>query len=205
MKKKTIGIILLLIILIIGSFFLYMEYMNYCDRENFNKTIKTVSDFENRTDINSIAFVDTSPVTLDEAVSFEKSFNENITIEINILNQYKNQTSNKTYQEYVDIEVNSLIYEKRSAELTLEICDLWKKAKTGELNPYDALSRVKEINNQSTEVNNKVNTEKINAINYLEKHPNLNKTLTDLGIDEDFNTYELDGGGPNISKFNIYY
>lgn len=179
--------------------------MNYCDRENFNKTIKTVSDFENRTDINSIAFVDTSPVTLDEAVSFEKSFNENITIEINILNQYKNQTSNKTYQEYVDIEVNRLIYEKRSAELTLEICDLWKKAKTGELNPYDALSRVKEINNQSTEVNNKVNTEKINAINYLEKHPNLNKTLTDLGIDEDFNTYKLDGGGPNISKFNIYY
>lgn len=89
--------------------------------------------------------------------------------------------------------------------MTLEICDLWKKAKTGELNPYDALSRVKEINNQSTEVNNKVNTEKINAINYLEKHPNLNKTLTDLGIDEDFNTYELDGGCPNISKFNIYY
>ena len=62
----------------------------------------------------------------------------------------------------------------------------------------------KDIDSQKNRTENQIDVEKTNAINYLEKHPHLNKTLTDLEIDEDFSTIEWGGTGNKNSRLYVY-
>lgn len=129
---------------------------------------------------------------------------ENLTREIDLLNKFKNQTRNSTYKDYLEIEVNRLTYEKRALESYLESYNLYKEYLNGDMSSSAFFSRQKDIDSQINRTGNQIDVEKTNAINYLEKHPHLNKTLTDLGIDEDFSTIEWDGTGNKNSRLYVY-
>lgn len=198
MNKKKVGIIIIVIVFaLIISFFLYQDYANQIDRENFNKTIKTASDLENISDENYVAMYDKGSITLDDRILHQNSDIKNTTDEINILEQYKNQTRNDTYNEYLEIQINRLTIEKRWYETDNKELDLMKKYRNGEISQTTYNSKYKDIKSQKENLNQQSDTEKTNSINYLEKHPDLNKTLTELDIDEDFNTIEWDGTGNN--------
>ena len=198
MNKKKVGIIIIVIVFaLIISFFLYQDYANQIDRENFNKTIKTASDLENITDRNYVAVFDKGSIALDDFIIYETAETKNITEEINILEQYKNQTRNDTYKEYLEIQINRLTLEKRWHEADIEENNIIKQYQNGEISLITCTSRRKNIQSQKDNLDNQKDTEKINSINYLEKHPDLNKTLTELDIDEDFNTLEWNETGNN--------
>ena len=193
MRKQNIGIILIVLIIGVLSFFLYSNYADEQDRINFNKTIKTASDLENVTDKNYVAIYDKGSMSVDEVIAFEKNDIENLTREIDLLNKFKNQTRNSTYKDYLEIEVNRLTYEKRVHEYL-----------NGDMSSSAFFSRQKDIDSQRNRTENQIDVEKTNAINYLEKHPHLNKTLTDLEIDEDFSTIEWGGTGNKNSRLYVY-
>lgn len=205
MRKQNIGIIIIVLIIIgVLSFFLYSNYADEQDRINFNKTIKTASDLENVTDKNYVAIYDKGSMSVDEVIAFEKNDIENLTREIDLLNKFKNQTRNSTYKDYLEIEVNRLTYEKRAQESCLESYNLYKEYLNGDMSSSAYFSRQKDIDSQINRTSNQGDVEKTNAINYLEKHPHLNKTLTDLEIDEDFSTIEWGGTGNKNSRLYIY-
>lgn len=205
MRKQNIGIIIIVLIIIgVLSFFLYSNYADEQDRINFNKTIKTASDLENVTDKNYVAIYDKGSMSVDEVITFEKNDIENLTREIDLLNKFKNQTRNSTYKDYLEIEVNRLTYEKRALESYLESYNLYKEYLNGDMSSSAFFSRQKDIDSQINRTGNQIDVEKTNAINYLEKHPPLNKTLTDLELDEDFSTIEWGGAGNKNSRLYVY-
>lgn len=182
----------------------YTQIMPMNNRINFNKTIKTASDLENVTDKNYVAIYDKGSMSVDEVIAFEKNDIENLTREIDLLNKFKNQTRNSTYKDYLEIEVNRLTYEKRAHETCLESYNLYKEYLNGDMSSSAFFSKQKDIDSQKNRTENQIDVEKTNAINYLEKHPHLNKTLTDLEIDEDFSTIEWDGTGNKNSRLYVY-
>lgn len=200
--KKTRIIIIVLIIIIIGlvSFTAYNNYANQQDNLKFNQTMKTASDLENVTDDNYAKLYEKETINVDDVITHMQSRSDNMTQEIDILTQYKNNTRNETYKAYLDIEVNRIKQERIHTENEQQYAQYYKDYKEGKISLSKLLNHKKDIENYSEEASTQTSVYKGEVVDYLKEHPDLNKTLVELKIDEDFSTQEYGGTGNSSGR-----
>lgn len=202
-KKKLAITVVIVVILAAGIIYATNNYLDEQDRKQFNQTIQLASTMENISDINYVRMCDKGIIKIDDDITTTEDHLKNMTNEINVMEEFKNKTRNETYRQYLQIQIDRLTSEKRFHELSLEDTKAYKRYRNNEI----SLSVYRHCQNssktQQDEVSKQTDQKKTEAITFLEKHPDLNKTLVDLKIDEDFNTLEWGGDGDKNSV--LYY
>ncbi len=204
MNKKKLAIrVVIVVILAAGIIYATSSYLDEQDRKQFNQTIQLASTIENISDIAHVKKWDKGTIKVEDDITSTEEEIKNTTDEIKVLEEFKNSTRNETYRQYLEIQIDRLTVEKRYEEAYIPYMHAYQKYKKGEMSLSNLNSQKNSSSIQVDELVKQSNQKKTDAINFLEKHPDLNKTLVDLKIDEDFNTLEWGGDGDKNSV--LYY
>ncbi len=185
-RNKLILIILLIVILVPIAYFGISVYLHDLEEKTFYEGIKNISDIENRSDIEDAKLNNhTSLLIKDVKNKNIKSINVTST-EIEILNDLKSKVSNKSYIEYIDIQINRLNCENRTYTISLESDEAYEKFQKGQIGVYEGLAIVEDNKKESNAYVNKVKEYKVSADSFLSVHTDMKERFNKLGIDEDF-------------------
>ncbi len=201
MKKKTkiiLIIVILLVIIVPACVMFYNNYQYEQDQKNFNNTIKEVSDMENQSDINTQNNIDSNySVSASAYLNDCENKSKIMDNEINMLQNLSSNTNNKTYEEYISIQIDRLNAEKSVCSSEIDLTHHYEQYKNGEISTSSALSKMKDDDEQISRYVNQTENKKDESQQFLTKHPDLKKTLENLKIDEDFMVNQIEDS--NIS------
>ena len=193
-KYKIISIIILILLLGI-MIFAGINYKNNLENKEFKEILKNASNIENITDKNYKELYNDTILNLTEFKLVTQSILDNGSKETDILTKFKDKTSNETQKEYLEIEIKRLQTEQRAHEKLVENGKEYERYLNGEITASRYLERSNTLNNDSERADNELGMIKDEAITYIQNHQDLNNTITELNLDEDFYLYELDGRG----------
>ncbi|MCD7781345.1 MAG: hypothetical protein LUG89_01405 [Methanosphaera sp.] len=202
-NTKIVIAVVVVIILVFGSYIGYSAYADNKDKEEFNNTIKMASDLENTTDQNVVDFMENGSASTESAIVLYNSIIDNCTQEMNNLSYFKNNTRNDTYSEYLDLEVKRLENEIEMYNYQIKIAEAYRDYQNGDMSYSECLRIADDSADEKEILSDTVGDYKQDAIDLLKEHPDLNQTLVNLGIDEDFNENEMNGTG-NSGDFYLY-
>lgn len=188
MKRRNKLIIpLLLIILIIPiGYFGISGYLHDLEEQTFYDGIKNISDIENKTDAKGdVLRNQTTPSHKDIKEYDIESINVTST-EILMLQDLKNKVSNKSYIEFIDIQINRLNSENRTYTTGIASADIYDQYLNGQIGASKALSLIKDKNKEIDSYTNKTREYKIDADSFLSVHTDMKSKFNEMGIDEDF-------------------
>lgn len=193
-KYKIISIIILILLLGI-MIFAGINYKNNLENKEFKEILKNASNIENITDKNYKELYNDTILNLTEFKLVTQSLLDNCSKETDILTKFKDKTSNETQKEYLEIEIKRLQTEQRAHEKLVENGKEYERYLNGEITASRYIERSNTLNNDSERADNELGMIKDEAITYIQNHQDLNNTITELNLDEDFYLYELDGRG----------
>ena len=185
-RNKKIIIIIILILLLAVSSFLVMEYLQQQEQKHFYDTIKNVSDKENMTDQLNENISKQSSVSNNAMINYEEKSINTTSEEILMLQDLKEQVSNSSYKEFIDIQINRLNCENRTYTIMLELSQYYEDYKNGKIGASKMSSLIEDKRGEMEEYSNKTSQYKIEADTFLSTHQDMKKKFDELGIDEDF-------------------
>ena len=172
-----------------------INYKNNLENKEFKEILKNASNIENITDKNYKELYNDTILNLTEFKLVTQSLLDNCSKETDILTKFKDKTSDETQKEYLEIEIKLLQTEQRAHEKLVENGKEYERYLNGEITASRYLERSNTLNNDSERADNELGMIKDEAITYIQNHQDLNNTITELNLDEDFYLYELDGRG----------
>lgn len=196
--KIILIIVFLLVIIVPACVMFYNNYQYEQDQKNFNNTIKEVSDMENQSDINTQNNIDSNySVSASAYLNDCENKSKIVDNEINMLQNLSSNTNNKTYEDYISIQIDRLNAEKSVCSSEIDLTHHYEQYKNGEISTSSALSKMKDDDEQISRYVNQTENKKDESQQFLTKHPDLKKTLENLKIDEDFMVNQIEDS--NIS------
>lgn len=187
-KKNKILIILLLIVSVIAV----VLAAHYIEEQIFYDTIKQVSDLENKSDIENNKLNSQTSISNKEAnESTLKSINTT-SEEILMLQDLKTKVFNKSYLEYIDIEINRLTCENKTYSTFIDDSNIYEQYKNGEIESSRALSLINDHNEEANTYTDKVKEYKVESDAFLSRHTDMKEKFNQLGIDEDFMSNQIE-------------
>jgi len=185
-RHKVILLILMILLVIILGFINFNLIANNNSQSQFNKTIKQASNIENISDIEYDKFYNKSVVTTQESIMAFNNKSKSIDEEIEILQSFKNKSTNDTYNEYVDIQIKRLTSEKETINYLIKELENYENYKNKTINDTQAL-RISDKNTIELErIDNNTFTIKTDCENYLNTHPMLKQLIVNQNLDDDF-------------------
>ncbi|MBQ6220351.1 MAG: hypothetical protein IJJ47_11510 [Methanosphaera sp.] len=188
MEKRNKLIIMVLLIIIIAplAYIGISGYLHDLEVQTFYNGIKNISDVENKSDANGdIIRNQTAPSNKDIKEYTLESINTS-SEEVLMLQDLKSKLSNKSYIEFIDIQINRLNSENRTYTTMLEGCDIYEQYQNGQIGASRTLSLIEDKNKEINDYGNKTSEYKLEADSFLSVHSDMKDKFNELGIDEDF-------------------
>jgi len=191
--KKHVKVILIILIIIVAIPVAYVGYKDYqynSQQELFNKTIKEVSDIENKSDTEAYDFIKDKSYTTDNMMKYYDI--HNVTQEeIEKLQELDDKLSNQTLKDYVQLQIKRISAEETMNKASMDQYQATKKYNDNEMS-YVNYRKVKgDTDETMSKYRNMTSEYKRDSQTYLSSHPDLRQQLEDLGIDEDFMIEEI--------------
>lgn len=193
LDKKKIGIIIVILaVLIVGAYqFVYVPYHQEQCKINFNAGLKNASQIEldlNKSvaEFNQGNYTDLTEFSTQSHKLMDEVINPKVDEEIKVLNEtLAYADGNKTKEQYINYQIERLTLEKESTAKIIEDSDKV-------LNSFNSGQYLQALDDSSSMENNtNANSVKIKTVDdnikaLLNANPDLNQTLTDLNLYDEF-------------------
>lgn len=193
LDKKKIGIIIVILaVLIVGAYqFVYVPYHQEQCKINFNAGLKNASQIEldlNKSvaEFNQGNYTDLTEFSTQSHKLMDEVINPKVDEEIKVLNEtLAYADGNKTKEQYINYQIERLTLEKESMAKIIEDSDKV-------LNSFNSGQYLQALDDSSSMENNtNANSVKIKTVDdnikaLLNANPDLNQTLTDLNLYDEF-------------------